>query len=255
MKLNARCFLTMLMVIALLMLVGASAVFPVSAQQKQPAQPKCPVLRTTCPDQVFVKDALAITVDVRGGDPKVSLTYNWTVSAGTISSGQGTSVIQVNTSALEGGSSVTATVEVGGLAPECSRTSSCTSDVMKRAEARKLDEYGKLAPKDEEARLDNFMIGLMSDPTAQGHIISYNARTSRPGDAQKAADRAKDYLVNKRGLDPSRGVTVTGGSRETPTVEPWIVPTGAPLPKPTPTVKPGVSKPTSPTKPTKPAKS
>ena len=249
MKLNDRFVFTMVMVVALFMLVGASAI---SAQQKQQAQPKCPVLRVTCPDQVFVKDALTITVDVRGGDPKLNPTYNWSVSAGVISSGQGTSTIQIDTSEVAGDSSVTATVELGGFAPECSRTSSCTTSVMKKAEARKLDEYGKLMPKDEEARLDNFMIELMSDPAAQAHIISYNASTSRPGDAQKAADRAKDYLIRKRGLDPSRVVTVTGGSREKPTVELWIVPAGAALPKPTPTVTPSVSKPTSPAKPAKP---
>jgi len=104
-------------------------------------------------------------------------------------------------------------------------------------------------PKDENVRLDNFMIELQSDPTTQAHIISYNARAGRPGDAQKAADRIKDYLIRKRGLDWSRLVTVTGGSREKPTIELWIVPAGAPLPKPTPTVKPSKPKPNSPTKP------
>ena len=59
-------------------------------------------------------------------------------------------------------------------------------------------------------------------------------------------------FIRKRGLDRSRVVTVTGGSREKPTVELWIVPSGAALSKPTPTVKPGDSKPTSPTKQAKP---
>jgi hypothetical protein len=255
MKLNDRFVFTMAMVVALFMLGGPSAVFRVSAQQKQPAPTNCPVTKMTCPDQVYAKDKLTIMANVSGGDPKVQPTYNWTVSAGAISSGQGTSIIQVDTSGLEGGSSVTATVEAGGFDRSCgygSTAASCTSEVMKKAEAKKLDEYGTLTPKDESARLDNFMIELMSDPTAQAHIISYSASTSRPGDAQKAADRAKDYLIRKRGLDPSRVVTVTGGSREKPMVELWIVPSGAPLPKPTPTVKPGDSKPTSPAKPTKP---
>lgn len=247
MKLNDRCFRFLLMVVALLMLAGASAI---SAQQKQQAPPKCPVTKVICPDQVYAKDKLTIIANVRGGDPKVQPTYNWTVSAGAISSGQGTPIIVVDTSEVEAGSSVTATVEAGGFDRGCgygSSMNSCTTAVMKKAEARKLDEYGKLTPKDESARLDNFMIELMSDPTAQAHIISYNASTSRPGDAQKAADRAKDYLIKKRGLDPSRVVTVTGGSREQPTVELWIVPAGAPLPKPT--AKPGDSKPTGPAKP------
>ncbi|HLF84785.1 MAG TPA: hypothetical protein VI837_11470 [Blastocatellia bacterium] len=239
MKLNDRFVFTMVM--ALLMLDGPGAAFRVSAQQKPPAQPKCPAVNVTCPSEVFVKNTLKFTAEVRGGDSKVTPTYNWTVSAGSIESGQGTTTIDVSTSEVEGGSTVTATVELGGFDRDCgygSSTSSCTSAVMKKAEARKLDEYGKLTPKEEEAKLDNFIIELNLDPTAQGYIISYNARTNRPGDAQKAADRASIYLIKKRGLELHRIVTVTGSSREQPTVELWIVPAGAQPPKPTPTVKP-----------------
>lgn len=160
--------------------------------------------------------------------------------AGSIESGQGTPTIEVTTTGLTPDSTVTATVDAGGFDRECgygSTAASCTSIVLKKAEARKLNEYGALKPKDEEAKLDNFIVELNLDPTAQGYIISYNARTSRPGDAQKAADRTKNYLIRKRGLEPNRIVTVTGGSREDTTVELWIVPAGAPLPKPTPTAK------------------
>jgi PKD domain-containing protein len=251
MKRNDKFVFTTVLGVTVLMLGIPSSVFRVSAQQKPPVQPLCPVTNVRCPSEVYAKDRLTFTADVSGGDPNVQPTYNWTVSAGTISSGQGTATIDVDTSGLEG--TVTATVEAGGFDRSCgyrSTASSCTTSVMKKAEARKFDEYGKLLPKDENARLDNFMIELQSDPTTQAHIISYN--TGRPGDAQKAADRAKNYLIGKRGLDRSRVVTVTGGSREDPTVELWIVPSGAPLPKPTPAVKPSEPKPTSPAKPAKP---
>jgi hypothetical protein len=55
------------------------------------------------------------------------LSYNWTVSAGEIIEGQGTSAIKVRTNGLAG-QSVTATVEVS-LDPGCARTSSCTTAV------------------------------------------------------------------------------------------------------------------------------
>ena len=87
------------------------------------------------------------------------------------------------------------------------------------------------------------------DPTAQAHIISYDARTGRPGDAQKVADRIKEYLLKRRGLDSSRLVTVTRGSRAEPTVELWIVPSGAQLPKPTAEVKVTTVTPTKPATP------
>jgi len=211
----------------------------VSAQQKQPSKPACPVAQLTCPDQVYIKDKLQFTADVRGGDPKVKPTYNWMVSAGTIESGQGTPIILVSTKELTNGEMVTATVEVIGFDRECGYgqiMSSCSSSVAKKAEARKLDEYGKLLPKEENERLDKFTIEVQMDPTSQAYIIAYAGRASRAGEAQKLADKAKNYLVSKRGLDADRIVTVDGGYREQPAVELWLVPSRAQLPKATPTI-------------------
>lgn len=238
MKLYVRRF-ALLLAIALL-LSNTRSGFYVSAQQKQPAKPACPVTKVTCPDMAYINDRLRMTADVRGGDPRVTPTYNWTVSAGSIESGQGTPTIEVSTKDLSDGQTVTATVELGGFDRECGygqTAASCTSSVMKKAEARKLDEYGGLTPKEENARLDKFTIELQMDPSSQGYIIAYGGRTGRAGDAQKAADKAKGYLVNKRGLDAGRIVRVDGGYREQPALELWLVPSRAPLPKPTPTVK------------------
>ena len=222
------------------LLVNARSEFYVSAQQNQPAKPACPVTRVSCSDLVYINANLQFTADVRGGDAKVKPTFNWTVSAGSIQSGQGTSTITVSTKDLSDGQTVTATVEVGGYDRDCGYgqvMSSCTSSVAKKAEARKLDEYGKLNPKEENDRLDRFTIELQSAPLSLGYIIAYGGRASRAGDAQKAADRSKAYLIHKRGLDANRIVTVTGGYREQPAFELWLVPPRAQLPKPTPTVE------------------
>jgi hypothetical protein len=223
-----------MMIVVAMILVGSIAIG--SAQEKQDARSNCPTLKMDCSSQVSVKNTLSFTAAVQGGDATVSPTYNWTVSAGTIESGQGTRTIQVSTAGIDPRSTVTATVEVGGFDRSCghgSNVASCSAPVVKKAEARKIDEYGKLTPKEEETRLDKFIIELNLDPTALGYIVSYNARTGRPGDAQKAADRASIYLIRKRGLEVSRVVTVTGGSREQPTVELWLIPPGVRPPKPT----------------------
>lgn len=212
----------------------------VSAQQKQPPKPDCPVTKVTCPDTVYINDKLEMTANVNGGDSNVTPTYNWSVSAGTIESGQGTSTISISTKELSDSQSVTATVEVGGFSRECGYgqiASSCTTSVMKKAEARKLDEYGKLLLKDENERLDKFTMELQMDPTAQAYIIAYGGRLSRAGAAQRVADKAKGYLVTRRGVDRARIVTIDGGYREQPAVELWLVPSRASLPRPTPTVK------------------
>jgi hypothetical protein len=55
-----------------------------------------------------------------------SLTYNWSVSNGTIESGQGS--LQINVAGAAG-DSVTATVEVGGVPASCPNTGSATVEL------------------------------------------------------------------------------------------------------------------------------
>jgi hypothetical protein len=198
--------------------------------------PPCPTVSVDCPTGITQEGTpITYTANVSGGDPNASITYNWTVSGGTISGGQGTSSITVDTTG-QGGQTITATVELGGVAPECNRTASCSSQVGVINVARKFDEYNNIAFNDEKARLDNFAIELQNNPGANGLIIAYGGRKARANEAQSRADRAKDYLVNTRGIDAGRVSTVDGGYKEDLTVELWIVPTGAQPPTPTPTV-------------------
>ena len=88
----------------------------------------CPTVRVSCPDETQEEQALTFTAMVNGGDNNVSPTYNWTVSAGFIESGGGTSSVSVNTKGL-GGQTVTATVEVGGYDRSCRTSNSCTTGI------------------------------------------------------------------------------------------------------------------------------
>jgi hypothetical protein len=200
-------------------------------------RPPCPTVSVSCPSEVDDGAPLTFTAAVDNAGT-LSLTYNWSVSAGTISSGQGTSSISVDTKGL-GGSTVTATVELGGVDPVCSRTASCTTSIKQIVvpAARKFDEYGNIRFNDEKARLDNYAIELQNDPGSQGYIIAYGGRRGTAGEAQARGDRAKNYLVNTRGIDAGRLTVVDGGYREDLTVELWIVPTGATPPTATPTVE------------------
>jgi len=189
--------------------------------------PPCPTVSVTCTDAVDVGSPITYTAAVNGGPANMSATFNWSVSAGTITSGQGTSTITVDTANL-GGQSVTATVSVGGADPSCSTTSSCTTSVRPAPQpAVKFDEYGNIKFNDEKARLDNYAIQLQNQPGSQGTIIAYG---SCAGEAQQRADRAKDYLVNTRGIEAGRITTIDGGCRADLTVQLWIVPTGATAP-------------------------
>jgi hypothetical protein len=211
-----------------------------------PPAPTCPTVNVSCPDTAKPGAPVTFTANVSGGDPNVTPTFNWTVSAGTISSGQGTSSITVDTTGVQGNSSVTATVDVGGYDRSCSASSSCTTSFAAMPLARKIDEYGNIRFNDEKARLDNYAIELQNDPTSQGYLICYGGRKGRAGEAQKRCDRAKGYLTTTRGIDASRVVTVDGGYREDLTVELWIVPSGATPPQASPSVDPSEIKATPP---------
>ena len=189
--------------------------------------PLCPTITVDCPTQlVELGQSATVSANISGGPPNMSLTYNWSVSGGSISGGQGTPSITVDTTGA-GGQTITATVEVGGLAPECQRTASCSFTVNQPTVSRKFDEYGDIRFNDEKARLDNYAIQLQNEPGATGYIVVYAARTGPAGQAQARADRAKDYLVNTRGIDAARIITIDGGCREELTVELWITPQGA----------------------------
>jgi len=206
--------------------------------------PTCPTVSVSCPDQGTAGTPVTFTANVSGGDPNVTPTFNWTVSAGTISSGQGTSSITVDTTGVAGGTTIVATVDVGGYDRACSTSSSCTVSFPDVRTARKIDEYGNIRFNDEKARLDNFAIELQNDPTAQGYLVCYGGRRGRTGEAQARCDRARDYLVTTRGIDASRIVTVDGGFREELAVELWVVPSGATPPTATPNVDPSEVQPT-----------
>ncbi|MDT5159221.1 MAG: hypothetical protein QOH51_3578, partial [Acidobacteriota bacterium] len=141
-----------------------------------PTPTPCPSVSVSCPDTGTIGQPVTFTANVSGGNPNVTPTYNWTVSAGTISSGQGTSSITVDTTGVSGGTTITATVDVGGYDRSCSTSSSCTVNFPLIKTPRKIDEYGNIRFNDEKARLDNYAIELQNDPTSQGYLICYGGR-------------------------------------------------------------------------------
>ncbi|MDT5121860.1 MAG: hypothetical protein QOC96_1342, partial [Acidobacteriota bacterium] len=193
--------------------------------------PPCPEINISCPtDQITAPTPATVSVTLRGGDPNATPTYNWSVSAGKIISGQNSPTITVDTTGLDG--QVTASVDIGGLNPSCPHTAACSFPVIgpvKPIPPYKFDEYADLKFNDEKARLDNFAIKLQGEPGTQGIYVIFG---SCDGEADQRSARAIDYLVNTRGIDRSRLTVVNGGCREHLTVELWGQPTGAAAPTP-----------------------
>lgn len=98
--------------------------------------------------------------------------------------------------------------------------------------AVKFDEFGDIQYSDLMARLDNFAIQLQNQPDTRGFIIIYRTRRDLAGLNHSLAMRMKDYLLNTRGIDSERVVSVDGGIAENLTQELWIVSGGsAPTPR------------------------
>ena len=190
----------------------------------------CPTLSVTCPTEVDESQPATFTANLTQGTPAISETYKWTVSAGTITNGEGTSSITVDTTGI-GGGVVTATVEVGGIDPSCSRTASCTVRVRPMIIGDPFDRYGNIRFNDEQARLDNYAIQLQNAPTERGVMIGYG---SCKGEALARLNRAKSYLVNTRGIEARRVDVLDGGCRAELYVVLWLVPAGARPPTPEP---------------------
>jgi PKD-like domain len=196
---------------------------PVAVVECLPLREVCPNISISCPDSVMVGHTITFAADVSGGTPGAQPVYNWSVSQGIITSGQGTPSITVSTAGL-GGQDVRATLTVGGYTGlNC--TASCSTPVqVERIKPRKFDEIGAIARNDEKARLDIFAAELQNDPRASGYII---ASGGKPGEAQQRLTNEKAYLVNTRGLDASRIVTLLGHPGGDLRVQFWLVPAGA----------------------------
>jgi hypothetical protein len=105
-------------------------------------------------------------------------------------------------------------------------------------DSRKFNEYSNLSFDAEKKRLNDFATQLQSEQNAKGYIIAYAGRVAHAGEAQARADRAKNYLINERGIEARRIVTIDGGYRATLTVELWVRPNGWRAPKASPTLGP-----------------
>jgi hypothetical protein len=189
-----------------------------------PPPPTCPNVAIECPDRVVLGEPLTFRSTVTGGSSTATPIYNWTVSAGRIIDGQGTGTIHVDTTGLAG-QSVTATLSMGGYNLNC--TATCTVQFPVPVACKKFDEFPAIAYNDEKARLDNYAIELQNDPTATAYVIVYPGQRGRPGEVQKHTTRLVDYLVNSRGINAQRIVTLVGPAREALIVELWLCPQGA----------------------------
>ncbi|HKZ80619.1 MAG TPA: hypothetical protein VJ124_20255 [Pyrinomonadaceae bacterium] len=210
----------------------------------------CPFpVNISAPSQVNEGEIITYTADVSYKGTS-DLNYTWTVTPASakVLNGAGTATIAIDSTSLSG-QYITATLVVddGSGSRACRQTVQAATFVPRPPArvnaAREFDVCYTCSFDDQKARLDNLAVELQHDPSVITHIIAYGGRTSRIGQADRLLTRARDYLINKRGISPSRIVILNGGFREEDAVELWIVPSGATPPQPSPTVQAGDARP------------
>lgn len=188
----------------------------------------CPTLSVSGPSGITSPGStMTFTANVSGGS---DVTYNWTVSAGTIVSGQGTPSITVSTTEAMAGSNVTATVELGGTDPQCNCPTSAseTAGVADKLTPSLTDEFGPAPDDDVKARVDNFYIQLNNNPSARGYVINYGT----PAQIKKRRAQIMK-AINFRKYDASRLTFVDGPDNGTGVnTKFYLVPEGAANPTP-----------------------
>ena len=173
-----------------------------------------------------------IVVSTRANNSNISLNglrLNWSVSVGTIMAGQGTSGITVDTTGL-GGQLITATVEVVGNEMHCSTSKTVTINPPPPTGPCPFDSYGNIKFSWEKARLDNFAIQVQNFPGSRGAIFTYAGKQTFKGEALDRLRRAKNYLVEVRGLDPESILTIDAGYATDILTYLIVVPRGATVP-------------------------
>ncbi len=213
----------------------------------------CPyTVEVSAPSVVNDGDLITFVSEVAYAGSGV-LSYAWSVSPSSakVVRGAGTNTITVDSTSL-GGQSVTATLiaDDGSGDTRCRQMAQATVPVIAppspKPTPREYDEFPVVAFDDIKARLDLYASELQNAPDTTAYVFVYGGRTSRTGEADKLVERSRSYLVTNRGIDSSRLVIANGGYRENAQYELWLVPPGADLPQPAPTVAPSEVMPAKP---------
>lgn len=207
--------------------------------------PTCPAvqeLKVECPgpiekkaasDPGEVKVTTSLPID-SGQSPAsdVTTTYEWTISAGTIVGNANGPEITIDHTGV--GSDIEAKVTAIVSAPGCDpqrREASCRIPIGVKRECFVFDAYRDIRFNDEKARLDNFAIWLLGEPSWTGYYVSYSGSgcygdlfTDRLRDYR--ANQSRNYLTDTRQLDASRllNLTVDGTRNDPYGVILWVCP-------------------------------
>ena len=109
----------------------------------------------------------------------------------------------------------------------------CTSAVYSTVRSQKLtgatkfDAFEDMKTDDILAHLDLFAQRLGKEERLSGYIVAYRREDQLPGSFLRYVHGYRDYLVNRRGIDPDRVSILEAGTNEKMVTELWLVPKGS----------------------------
>ena len=113
--------------------------------------PSCPTITVTGPTAIPNPDKpITFTASLSEEAEKFNLQYNWTISGGEITEGQGTLAVKALRKNI--GGNLTLTLEVNGLPQGCKKTASETGFTDHPPQIRLFDEFSIIPSRIDKAR-------------------------------------------------------------------------------------------------------
>jgi hypothetical protein len=194
----------------------------------------CPEITVTGPSGVTKPgDTMTFTASAGASDQNSKLEYSWTVSSGTIESGQGTSSITVRSTKEMANSNPIATLKMVGFPAGCKDTASDMGAIASPVVCDcSVDEFGRQTRNEVKARIDNFYIRLVNDPESKGFIVVRLNQNDGRNFNKAYINKIYDAIVFLK-QDPARvifAISKEKGDFEVQTTL-WLIPRGADSPR------------------------
>jgi hypothetical protein len=157
---------------------------------------ECPIIKVNGPDSVETPNAINFQATLEHLPQGFTPAYNWSVSAGTISGGQGTDTIKVDTAGLAN-QTVKATVQIPGLPAGCVDTAS-HSTLVKPAPVKVSPSVAVSAP---ASVVDGTLVTFTSTvKDFETTDLKYQWKVNTPAAQVKGNTTSPNLQVESKGL-------------------------------------------------------
>ncbi len=193
---------------------------------------ECPKVEVVGPaDLVMAGQTMVFRAKVSGISAGKITSFDWQISSGTITDGQGTDQIRVVS--MEGDPNLTATVTIKGPAESCVTSATEVYAVAPNEGCMSpIDEYGDSPWEDEQVRLDNLLFQIRDNPKTYAFVeMSILPKDTVENTKKHIIKMLKHVRKRDRDFDLGRLMFAVRRAREHRTTTFWIFPEAAAHPE------------------------